>query len=179
MIYLCVLFLRRFPRGLAEVSSSCGYIRAARRSRWQVRTWLDCVCVCCVCVCSYLCVMYAFYVLIVHEWAYSNDCMHACERASSVCVLRCMAMRICVLLNALFLSAMKIFITHRKIKNAQCFYVHVTCFCVKPLHETVAVTHIVYVIFKAERALLIPRQRQHCTFPNEKKTASTKTLEQA
>lgn len=35
------------------------------------------------------------------------------------------------------------------------------------LYETVAVTHIEYTIFKAERALLILRQVQHCTFPHE------------
>lgn len=37
----------------------------------------------------------------------------------------------------------------------------------RPLLITVAVTHIEYVIFKAKRALLIPRRLQHCTFPHE------------
>lgn len=36
----------------------------------------------------------------------------------------------------------------------------------RPLHEII-MTRMVYVIFKAERALLILRLTQHCTFPHE------------
>lgn len=54
----------------------------------------------------------ALCVLAVHEWAHSNYCMCACMHVFIVCVFRCMAQRICVLVIASSLSAIKIFVYH-------------------------------------------------------------------
>lgn len=133
-------------------------------------------------VCVYTSV--AIYVSCMHfmSWSRMSEpiqmivCVHACVFVQCVyldvwpnmCFTNCLILVLIFIHYPYGIRSLRVMLLN-DYKSAVCSCARYL-FCislVRPLHEIVAVTHVVYVIFKAERAPLILRLMQHCTFTHE------------